>query len=135
VGANAQLGTGKLTVSQGAVLVFSSKPKALNNSAYTINGTILIELNAGHTLQVGDSIRLWNAKTLTGNPTVEGTDGIEWDASRLSEGLVFVKSINTGMRTVEISESHPVDIYDLRGQLVRQQASSVRGLKPGVYVV
>ena len=135
LGANAQLGTGKLTVSQGAVLVFSSKPKALNNSAYAINGTILIELNAGHTLQVGDSIRLWNAKTLTGNPTVEGTDGIEWDASRLSEGLVFVKSINTGVRTVEISESHPVDIYDLRGQLVRQQASSVRGLKPGVYVV
>ena len=135
LGTNAQLGTGKLTVSQNAVLVFSSKPKALNNSAYAINGKILIELNAGHNLQVGDSIRLWNAKTFTGNPTVEGTNGIEWDASRLSEGLLFVKSIDTAIRpAIDLSKS-PADIYDLRGQLVRQQATNLRGLKPGVYVI
>jgi hypothetical protein len=135
LGTNAQLGTGKLTVSQNAVLVFSSKPKALNNSAYAINGKILIELNAGHNLQVGDSIRLWNAKTFTGNPTVEGTNGIEWDASRLSEGLLFVKNIDTAIRPAVDLSKNPSDIYDLRGQLVRQQATSLRGLKPGVYVI
>jgi hypothetical protein len=135
LGTNAQLGTGKLTVSQNAVLVFSSKPKALNNSAYAINGKILIELNAGHNLQVGDSIRLWNAKTFTGNPTVEGTNGIEWDASRLSEGLLFVKNIDTAIRPAVDLSKNPSDIYDLRGQLVRQQATSFRGLKPGVYVI
>ena len=136
LGTNAQLGTGKLTVAQNGVLTFTSKPKALKNASVVFNGTLRIEINAGHTLHVGDSIQLWTTKTFSGTPTVENTNGIEWDASRLKDGYLFVKAINTGIRTQTIDLStHPSDIYDLRGQLVRKSATTVQGLKPGVYVV
>ncbi len=100
-----------------------------------LNGTIRIMLSSSNTLQVGDSIRIFKATNVTGTPQFDMQGGITWDTSRLSEGLLFVKSIDTAIRNVEMSESHPIDIYDLRGRLVRRQATSTSGLKPGIYVI
>ena len=136
MGTNGQLGTGKLTVSQNATLIFSSKPKALKNASVVFNGILRIDLATGHSLQVGDSIQLWTTKTFSGTPTVLSTNGIEWDASRLNTGYLYVKAIDTAIRSQAIDlSSRPADIYDLRGQLVRRAATTLQGLKPGVYVV
>ena len=136
MGTNGQLGTGKLTVSPNATLIFSSKPKALKNASVVFNGILRIDLATGHSLQVGDSIQLWTTKTFSGTPTVLSTNGIEWDASRLNTGYLYVKAIDTAIRPQAIDlSSRPADIYDLRGQLVRRAATTLQGLKPGVYVV
>jgi hypothetical protein len=80
---------------------------------------------------------LWsNVTKFVGTPTIEGTNGIEWDASRISEGLLFVKSIATGIKPqIADTKTQIGNIYDLRGRLVRQSATSTEGLKPGIYVI
>lgn len=136
LGTNAQLGTGKLTVAQNGVLTLSSKPKVLKNSSVTINGILRIELASGHQLHVGDSIQLWTTKTFSGTPTIEGTGGIEWDGSRLKEGLLFVKSVATGIASPFSTLASPFSpVYDLRGRMVRQAGAGIDGLKPGIYVI
>ena len=190
---NGKLGTGQLTVAEGATLSgANTTSKALTNSAYTIsgtlrpgasatasngtlyfggknvtlnatstlvinalrcatasatgctaidgigtltiNGTIRIQPVRGNELQEGDSIRIFTATRFVGNPTVEGIDGIEWDASRISEGLLFVKHIDTAVSPVTLHPSpFTKGIYDLRGRLVRQNTTD--GLKPGIYIV
>ena len=59
--------------------------------------------------------------------------GITWDTSRISEGLLFVKSIDTGISSI-ISDQQPANIYDLNGRLVRARATTLEGLKPGIYI-
>ena len=59
--------------------------------------------------------------------------GIEWDTTRISEGLLFVKDINTGIGNL-ISGKSPRNIYDMRGRLVRANAISTEGLPAGIYV-
>ena len=136
LGTNGQLGTGKLTVAQNGIITLSSKPKVLKNSSVTINGILRIELASGHQLQVGDSIQLWTTKTFSGTPTIEGSGGIEWDGSRLKEGLLFVKSIATGITSPLSPLTSPFSpVYDLRGRMVRQAGAGIDGLKPGIYVI
>ena len=108
-----------------------------NIGTLTINGTIRIEPVSSNTLAVGDSIRLWsNVTKFVGTPTIEGTNGIEWDASRISEGLLFVKSIATGIKPqIADTKTQIGNIFDLRGRLIRKSATSLEGLRPGVYVV
>jgi autotransporter-associated beta strand protein len=196
IATSGKLGTGKLTIAQGATfsganstskqlenasvevngilrpgsyngafsgtLFFSGKNVTLNQSAVyivgtnkcatasangctalqnigtlTINGTIRIEPVSSNTLAVGDSIRLWsNVTKFVGTPTVEGTNGIDWDDSRISEGLLFVKSIATDIKPQFADVKSQIgNIYDLRGRLVRKSATSTEGLKPGIYVI
>ena len=108
-----------------------------NIGTLTINGTIRVIPSDNNMLAVGDSIRLWsNATKLVGTPTVETYYGIEWDDSRLmSEGLLFVKSISTGITPHFALPTPHFNIYDLRGRMVRQGATSTEGLKPGIYVI
>ena len=136
-----------LTVSDSGVLAFYANKCATASSngctsisnigTLTINGTIRINPIKTNSLHEGDSIRLWTDVTkITGTPTVEGVDGIEWDDSRLmSEGLLFVKSINTGITQRSTINAQPFNIYDLRGRTVKQEATSTEGLKPGIYVI
>ena len=100
-----------------------------------MNGTISIYLYESHTLQVGDSIRLWKATSMTGTPVVESLDeSITWDESRLNEGLLFVKSVATGIRYTTRPTVNERDIFDLRGRLIRKDASDTNGLPAVIYI-
>ena len=129
--------TGTYLISAYKVATSSSNGCAniANIGTLTINGTIRIVPTSNNTLAVGDSIRLWsNVTKFVGSPIIENTNGIEWDDSRISEGLLFVKAIATDIKSV-ISNQQSFDIYDLNGRLVRKSTSSTEGLKPGIYVV
>jgi len=102
-------------------------------STLTVNGTIRIVPSASNTLQVGDSIRIFAAGTFAGTPKFDMQGNIEWDTSRINEGLLFVKSLDSAIMTI-ISDEHPSNIYDAKGRLVRSNATSVEGLAPGIYI-
>ena len=102
-------------------------------STLTVDGTIRIVPSATNTLKVGDSIRIFRANTFAGTPKFEMLNGITWDTSRISEGLLFVKAIEAGIDSI-VSEQSPANIYDLRGRLVRANAVTTEGLAPGIYV-
>jgi hypothetical protein len=125
LGNNTQLGTGRLTVDKGGVLIFSSKPKALKNSAVVFNGTLRVELATGHNLQAGDVIQLWTAKTFTGTPTFELPEGYIWDTSRISEGVLVVKDIDTGIQAQRTTQDTQLPIYDLNGRKVQKAGKGI----------
>ncbi|MBR1932209.1 MAG: autotransporter-associated beta strand repeat-containing protein [Prevotella sp.] len=88
-----------------------------NIKKLTLNGTIRIHVNTGNTLAVGDSIRIFTAESFEGNPQFEMLDGITWDTSRISEGLLFVRDISTGVQPVvygNVPENG--NAYDLQGR-------------------
>ena len=100
----------------------------------TMNGTIIVTPSKTNTLAPGDSIRLWKANSFSGTPKVQNTNGITWDTSRISEGILIVKDVDTAIRP-KLSVQNPQDIYDSFGRMVRQQATTLEGLKPGIYVI
>ena len=61
-------------------------------------------------------------------------NGIDWDTSRISEGLLFVKSIDLGISDARRSAIDPKAVYDLRGRCVRTADQSLEGLPSGIYV-
>ena len=99
----------------------------------TVNGTILVDFYKTYTPQVGDELRIFaDVTTMTGTPTlVCGDESVTLDGSRLSEGIVVVKSVgNTSIEAILPASSVPSAIYDLRGCRVAPDA-----LVPGqVYV-
>ncbi|MCR4808312.1 MAG: autotransporter-associated beta strand repeat-containing protein [Prevotella sp.] len=162
MGANGLLGTGKLTIDEGAVFSCSSKTKVLKNSSVVVNGILSVNASrcatnvsdgctsfyfekgltvngtiritaTDHSLQPGDSIRIFSAASFSGKPTFDFQDGIEWDTSRISEGLLFVKAIGASISDV-VNDATPRNIYDVRGRLVRRNATHTEGLPAGVYV-
>ena len=132
-----------VTINEGGVLEFNVAECATETSnggtslegvsTLTVNGTIRIVPSETNTLQVGDSVRIFSVKTFVGTPKFEMQNGITWDTSRIAEGLLFVKSINTAIESI-VSEHQPANIYDLRGRLIRLNAVSTEGLAPGVYI-
>jgi len=61
----------------------------------TMNGTVSVFVPESHSLQVGDSVVLWQASSFVGSPVLESeviddVAGLYWDSSRLNEGLLFV---------------------------------------------
>ena len=134
LGFGGKLGTGRLTVNEGAMLTFPVNPQPLTNSAITINGTIRIDVSDFNNLQVGDEVRLWPATTkLSGTPQVDNYGGIVWDTSRLSEGVLVVKGIDTGiMANSQQPTADNQKVYDLSGR----QTTVDNGRKPkaGIYV-
>ena len=102
----------------------------------TVNGTIRVIAADGSTLQVGDEVRLWPATvTLAGTPQFDMQGGVIWDTSRISEGVLVVKDIDTGINPA-MADADPRNVYDLQGRLVRRQptASSTDGLPAGIYI-
>ena len=132
-----------VTISQTGVLEYNVSGCADDTSnggtcmegitTLTVNGTIRIVPSATNTLQVGDSIRIFKVNAFVGTPKFEMLNGITWDTSRIAEGLLFVKAIDTAIDPV-VSEHQPANIYDLRGRLVRPNAVTTEGLAPGIYV-
>jgi hypothetical protein len=104
----------------------------------TINGTIRVIIDDNNTLKVGDSIRVWKAEAFAGTPQVVSEGAIVWDASRMAEGLLFVKDIDTSKIQFAIVNSQlsiPSDIYDIHGRMVRRAATNTLGLPAGIYIV
>ncbi len=135
-----------MTISESGILAISANKcsssasngctNISNIGTLTLNGTLLIIPTKTHTLQPGDSIRIWSdIATIQGTPRIDGM-GIEWDDSRLmSDGLLFVKSISSGIHSTLQSQSATFDIYDLRGRLMRRGATTTEGLTPGIYII
>ena len=103
-----------------------------------MNGTIQVFLSSAHTLAAGDSIRVFEAKSFSGSPKFdlpEIGNGLEWDTSRISEGLLFV-TVGTGIEGVLAgSDGKGCDVYNANGQLVRRNATTLNGLPRGIYFV
>jgi hypothetical protein len=72
---------------------------------------------------------------MTGTPKFEMLNGITWDTSRISEGLLFVKSIDTGIDPLGIEQRQLADerIFDLNGRVVSTDGTT-RHLPAGIYV-
>ena len=137
-------GSKNVTFNENATLVIGASRCATASSngcaaldgigTLTVNGTILIVPTKTNKLQVGDSIRIWKANAFAGQPTVVCNDGITWDASRLSEGLLFVQEISLDIDELRNSTVNANDIYDLRGRLVRKDATDTDGVPDGIYI-
>lgn len=61
-----------------------------NVNRLTMNGTIEVTLSKYSVLGVGDSIRVFEAKTVTGTPKFNLPNTFIWDTSRIKEGLLFI---------------------------------------------
>ena len=57
------------------------------------------------------------------------------DTSRISEGVLVVKDVVTGISGA-LADSDPLNVYDLQGRLVSRQATatSTEGLPKGIYI-
>ena len=99
----------------------------------TINGTISVATPETHTLQVGDSIRIFKAESFAGTPKFVFQGNVEWDTSRISEGLLFVKAIGAeGIEAVKLSDvlQSGVAVFDLQGRKL-----SAAQLRQGLYII
>ena len=134
-----------LTLSDGGVIVIGASRCATTISnggtslegvnKLTLNGTIRIIPSSSNTLQAGDSIRIFTAASITGTPRFEMLGGIEWDTSRISEGLLFVKAVDTGILNPPSTIHHPQSpVYDLQGRMVRRDGTGIEQLPAGIYV-
>ena len=147
-GTTATAATGKLYFSNKNVTIGSAgriiiRATANNSSTsledvgtLTVSGTICIEPTEDNTLQVGDEIRLWPATVkLTGEPKFDMQGNVTWDTSRISEGVLVVKAIGTGVNPA-FADADARNVYDLRGRLLRRQATatSTEGLPAGIYI-
>ena len=130
-----------VTIGTKGRIVFNAKSSSVLTSlngigTLTVNGTICIVAVDENTLQVGDEIRLWSEGTkLAGTPKFDMQGGVTWDTSRISEGVLVVAGIDTGVNPV-LADTDPCNVYDLKGRLVRRlpSATSTEGLPAGVYI-
>ena len=120
-----------VTIGNTGVLLFRALSKSMHTSLgdiakLTVNGTIRIEVAENHTLQVGDELQLWPAATqLAGTPTFDLPEGITWDTSRISEGVITVTAISTGIRSIENGKLKTESYYDLNGRRVQNVGKGI----------
>lgn len=91
-----------------------------NVGTLRMNGTISVRLTNSHTLQAGDSIRIFSATRASGTPTFDlpTIEGTEWDTTHWKEGYLHLRAA-TGITTL----THPdtpvsVSVYTVSGQRV-----------------
>ncbi|MBQ0056364.1 MAG: hypothetical protein KBT20_01795 [Bacteroidales bacterium] len=103
-----------------------------NVSTLSLQGTISIFVSSAYEPQIGDEWQFFtNCNSIIGTPTitVDGYD-IEFDRSRLSEGILIVSSV-TGIG--QVAESEPAvssAVYNLSGRRMPDDAP----LPAGVYI-
>ena len=121
-----------ITVNDGAVvnfLVNASKNSTLTTKNLTINGIIKVTFTASRELNVGDELKLWTVSgTFSGTPKFELPEAYTWDTSRISEGIISVAAISTGIRSSFI-DADSKNVFDLQGR-------KINGLqtKAGIYI-
>ncbi|MCQ2220683.1 MAG: hypothetical protein MJZ12_04780, partial [Prevotella sp.] len=93
----------------------------------TINGTISLFFPSTYQPKVGDEIRIWrNVASFAGNPIIICDDmNIEFDESRLSEGVLVVKSVATGIKGVHADTEDNGASYSISGQRVKDNAKGI----------
>ena len=91
-----------------------------NVGTLRMNGTISVRLTSSHTLQAGDSIRIFSATRALGTPTFDlsAIEGLEWDTTHWKEGYLHLRA-TTGIAT-PIHPNTPVNVsvYTTSGQRV-----------------
>lgn len=77
------------------------------------------------------------AITATADGYAEYTDSVDLTDSNAVKDILLVDTLTTSISTVgnDNLSSNPSNIYDVDGRLVRRNAVSNEGLKPGVYVI
>lgn len=111
----------RLVVRKGASAKKSSSGNGCamidNVGTLRMNGVISVELASSHTLEAGDSVRIFSAKTVTGTPTFDlpEVEGLEWDTSRWKEGYLHLKASETRIATCHPDSPVEVDIYTVGG--------------------
>lgn len=127
-------GTLRLNISKASTSASTTSGDCIRNiNALTINGTISLQF-VDYTPNVGDEIRLWTGvKSFTGKPTIVCDDSnIILDASRLSEGVLVVKSTDaSGIDTILADDNDASKIYTVDGKYV---GKNLKALPKGIYV-
>ena len=126
-----------VTVNDGATvnfLVNASKNSSLTATNLTFNGTVKVTFTANRELKEGDELKLWTVSgTFSGTPKFELPEVYTWDTSRISEGILVVKGVSTGIKSQTSNlKSQTSDIYDLRGRQIRRQ--NLENLPAGIYI-
>ena len=125
--------TGKYVVGKGSY----SNTTIENVNTLTINGTVEVVFASSYTPKDGDVVTLWTANKFAGTPNYVLPNlplGMAWDMSKISEGKLTIVSDPTAIGVVPFGAKYGRnDIYDLKGQLVRKNATSTEGLPSGVY--
>jgi hypothetical protein len=123
-----------------------------NIGKMTVNGMVTVNISASQTLKEGDSIRVWTANTNAGTPklnpetkVVNAEQGLYWDDSRLSEGLLFVTSqAPVGINEINASSHVRAQVFSLNGQHLTTVESSFADIEqtvrksnpaPGIYII
>ena len=126
--------TGTLYVVKSA----NSNPRIVGINTLTMNGTISVNLADGYEPKDGDTITLWEATTVKGTPQFDLPElalGLKWDTSGVMNGVLKIYSDPTAIGVISGDNAGQLnDIYNLKGQLVRKNATSVDGLPRGVYL-
>ena len=126
--------TGTLYVVKSA----NSNPRIVGINTLTMNGTISVILADGYEPKDGDTITLWEATTVKGTPQFDLPElalGLKWDTSEVMNGVLKIYSDPTAIGVISGDNAGQLnDIYNLKGQLVRKNATSVDGLPRGVYL-
>ena len=75
-----------------------------------MNGTISVQLASSHTLEAGDSVRIFSARTVSGSPTFDlpVIEGLEWDTTHWKEGYLHLKTA-TSIHAVHLPDT-PVSV-------------------------
>ena len=116
-------------------------------SKLTMNGTIKLSLASSYTPKEGDSIRVWECTSFSGTPKFdleELSGGLEWDTSRISEGLLFIKA-STGISNIASDEIVEVTATSINGVTlftfsteysnVEEYFRSSNALPKGIYIL
>lgn len=114
----------RLGVRKCATSTFTGGASLQGIKKLTMNGTVSVFVTDNHTLQVGDSVILWQATTTAGTPTLESqvideTAGLYWDDSRLSEGILLVTDqVPTAISSVSTAQAADIQVINASGVAV-----------------
>ena len=126
-------------VSEGGTATFlvnATKNSTINAVNMTFNGTLKLKFTADRELKVGDELKLWTLTgTFSGTPQFDLPDNYTWDTSRISEGVLVVTGVNSGI-VAPFADPDPCNVYSLNGVLVSRQQSGTAtvGLPAGIYI-
>ena len=125
----------QMGISRAATATNTGGTSLDNINRLTMNATIQLHYAESFAPEVGDSVVLWKANTITGTPVLESTvidaeRGLYWDTTDLAKGILRVTDVvPTGIGNIRTSDLKPSAIYDLNGHRVTAPR------KGGVYIV